>query len=165
MAGLAASLKVPSEEVPDRVEQLVLKLKEAEKAVESLRAEQARAAVADLVDQGVTVGDTLVVAARIADGVDANGLRGLVTDLRGRIADRNAVVALFSAADGKVPFAIGTTDAARGSGVKAGDLVREIAPLVSGRGGGKPDLAQGSGTDAAGIDAALARLREVIGAR
>ncbi|NLG47488.1 alanine--tRNA ligase [Gordonia sp. (in: high G+C Gram-positive bacteria)] len=165
MAGLAASLKVPSEDVPDRVEQLVLKLKEAEKTVDSLRAEQARAAVADLVDQGVPVGDTLVVAARIADGVDANGLRGLVTDLRGRIADRNAVVALFSATDGKVPFAIATTDVARGSGIKAGDLVREIAPLVSGRGGGKPDLAQGSGTDAAGIDAALGRLREVIGAR
>ncbi|EGD56055.1 alanine--tRNA ligase [Gordonia neofelifaecis] len=165
MAGLAASLKVPSEEVPDRVEQLVLKLKEAEKAVESLRAEQARAAVSGLIDEGATVGDTLVVAARVADGVDANGLRGLVTDLRGRIADRNAVVALFSAVDGKVPFAIGTTDAARGSGIKAGDLVKEVAPIVAGRGGGKPDLAQGSGTDAAGIDAALVRLREVVGGR
>ncbi|ALG84729.1 alanine--tRNA ligase [Gordonia phthalatica] len=165
MAGLAASLKVPSEDVPDRVEQLVHKLKEAEKAVESLRAEQARAAVAGLIDEGVTVGDTLVVAARVGDGVDANGLRSLVTDLRGRVADRNAVIALFSAGDGKVPFAVGTTDAARGAGIKAGDLVREVAPLVSGRGGGKPDLAQGSGTDAAGIDGALARLREVIGAR
>ncbi|AUH69115.1 MULTISPECIES: alanine--tRNA ligase [Gordonia] len=165
MAGLAASLKVPSEEVPDRVEQLVLKLKEAEKTVAALRAEQSRAAVAGLIDEAVTVGDTLLVAARVADGVDANGLRGLVTDLRGRVADRNAVVALFSSADGKVPFAIGTTDAARAAGVKAGDLVKELAPLVSGRGGGKPDLAQGSGTDAAGIDAALARLREVVGGR
>ncbi|MGB3708455.1 alanine--tRNA ligase [Gordonia sp. (in: high G+C Gram-positive bacteria)] len=165
MAGLASSLKVPSEEVPDRVEQLVLKLKEAEKTLDSLRAEQARAAVANLVDQGVTVGETLVVAARVADGIDANGLRTLVTDLRGRIADRNAVVALFSAAGDKVPFAIGTTDAARNAGIKAGDLVREVAPLVAGRGGGKPDLAQGSGTDAAGIDAALVRLREVVGDR
>ena len=165
MAGLASSLKVPSEDVPDRVEQLVQKLKDAEKAIESLRAEQARAAVAGLIDDAVTVGDTLVVAARVGDGVDANGLRSLVTDLRGRIADRNAVVALFSAGDGKVPFAVGTTDAARSSGIKAGDLVREVAPLISGRGGGKPDLAQGSGTDAAGIDGALARLREVIGAR
>ncbi|MGB6244717.1 alanine--tRNA ligase [Gordonia sp. (in: high G+C Gram-positive bacteria)] len=165
MAGLAASLKVPSDQVPDRVEQLVHKLKDAEKALESLRAEQARAAVAGLIDKGVTVGDTLVVAARVADGLDANGLRSLVTDLRGRVADRNAVIALFSAAGDKVPFAIGTTDAARGTGVKAGDLVREVAPLVAGRGGGKPDLAQGSGTDAAGIDAALARLRELIGGR
>lgn len=165
MAGLAASLKVPSDQVPDRVEQLVHKLKDAEKALESLRAEQARAAVAGLIDQGVTVGDTLVVAARVADGLDANGLRSLVTDLRGRVADRNAVIALFSAAGDKVPFAIGTTDAARGAGAKAGDLVREVAPLVAGRGGGKPDLAQGSGTNAAGIDAALARLRELIGGR
>ncbi|WP_026917829.1 alanine--tRNA ligase [Gordonia shandongensis] len=165
MAGLAASLKVPSDQVPDRVEQLVLKLKEAEKTVEALRAEQARADVAGLIDSAVSAGDTLVVAGRVGDGVDANGLRGLVADLRGRVADRNAVVALFSTAGDKVPFAIGTTEAARDAGLKAGDLVREVAPLVAGRGGGKPDLAQGSGSDASGIDAALSRVRDVIGTR
>ena len=165
MAGLASSLKVPSEQVPDRVEQLVVRLKEAEKALASVRAEQARAAVSGLIDQARTVGGTLVVSGRVADGVDANGLRTLATDLRGRVADRDAVVVLFSAADGKVPFAVATTEAARGAGLKAGDIVREIAPLVAGRGGGKPDLAQGSGTDADGIDAALARVAEVVGAR
>jgi alanyl-tRNA synthetase len=72
-------------------------------------------------------------------------------------------VALFSASGDKVPFAIATTAAARDAGIRAGDLVKELAPLVSGRGGGKPDLAQGSGTDAAGIDPALARLRDLVG--
>ena len=165
MAGLASSLKVPSEQVPDRVDQLVTKLRDAEKALEALKAEQARAAVSGLIDQAQTVGETLVVAGRVADGVDANGLRTLVTDLRGRVADRNAVVVLFSADGDKVPFAVGTTDAARAAGIKAGDVVKEIAPLVAGRGGGKPDLAQGSGTDAAGVDAALVRLRDVVGGR
>ncbi|MCF8569743.1 alanine--tRNA ligase [Gordonia sp. HY002] len=165
MAGLASSLKVPSDQVPGRVEQLVARLRDAEKALDSAKAEQARAAVSGLIDQAQTVGDTLVVAGRVADGVDANGLRTLVTDLRGRVADRNAVVALFSANGDKVPFAVGTTDAARAAGIKAGDVVKEIAPLVAGRGGGKPDLAQGSGTDASGVDAALVRLRDVVGGR
>ncbi|MCF8588019.1 alanine--tRNA ligase [Gordonia liuliyuniae] len=165
MAGLASSLKVPSDQVPGRVEQLVARLRDAEKALDAARAEQARAAVTGLIDEAQTVGETLVVAGRVADGVDANGLRSLVTDLRGRVADRNAVVALFSADGDKVPFAVGTTDAARAAGIKAGDVVKEIAPLVAGRGGGKPDLAQGSGTDASGVDAALVRLRDVVGGR
>ncbi|GAC57346.1 alanine--tRNA ligase [Gordonia hirsuta DSM 44140 = NBRC 16056] len=165
MAGLSSSLKVPSEQVPERVEQLVTKLKEAEKALESVRAEQARAAVSGLIDDAQTVNGTLVVAGRVGDGVDANGLRALATELRGNVADRDAVVALFAADGGKVPFVVATTEAAREAGRKAGDLVRELAPLISGRGGGKPDLAQGSGSDAAGIEAALTRLRDVIGGR
>ncbi|MEZ5211499.1 alanine--tRNA ligase [Gordonia sp. (in: high G+C Gram-positive bacteria)] len=163
LAGLASSLKVPSEQVPDRVEQLVTRLKDAEKALDAVRAEQARAAVGGLIDDAETVGGTLVVAGRVGDGVDANGLRALATELRGKVADRDAVVVLFAADGGKVPFVVATTEAARAAGRKAGDLVREIAPLVSGRGGGKPDLAQGSGTDAEGIDAALRRVREVVG--
>ncbi|MFT3715285.1 MAG: alanine--tRNA ligase [Gordonia sp. (in: high G+C Gram-positive bacteria)] len=161
LAGLASTLKVPSDQVPDRVEQLVTRLRDAEKALEAVRADQARAAVSGLVDDAETVGGTRIVAGRVADGIDANGLRGLATELRGRVADTDALVVLFSSADGKVPFVVATTDAARGRGIKAGDVVKEIAPLVSGRGGGKPDLAQGSGTDAAGIDAALRRVREL----
>ena len=161
LAGLASSLKVPSEEVPGRVEQLVTRLRDAEKQLEKVRAESARAAAGGLIDDAVTVGDTLIVGGRLPDGVDANNLRTIATDLRGRVADRPAVIAVFSATDGKVPFVIATTDAARTAGTKAGDVVKEIAPLVGGRGGGKPDLAQGSGSDAAGIDAAMTRIREL----
>ena len=165
LAGLASSLKVPSEEVPGRVEQLVTKLRDAEKELERVRAEAARAAVSGLLDTATTVGATLVVEGRVP-GLDANGLRSVVTDLRGRVADRQAVIALFSPSgdgpDAKVPFVIATTAAARDAGIKAGDLVKEVAPLVGGRGGGKPDLAQGSGTDPAGIDAALTRIREFV---
>ena len=165
LAGLASSLKVPSEEVPGRVEQLVTKLRDAEKELERVRAEAARAAVSGLLDTATTVGATLVVEGRVP-GLDANGLRSVVTDLRGRVADRQAVIALFSPSgdgpDAKVPFVIATTAAARDAGIKAGDLVKEVAPLVGGRGGGKPDLAQGAGTDPAGIDAALTRIREFV---
>ncbi|MHC3001575.1 alanine--tRNA ligase [Gordonia sp. GN26] len=166
LAGLASSLKVPSEEVPGRVEQLVTKLRDAEKELARVRAEQAQAAVAGLLDTATTVRSTLVVEGRVP-GLDANGLRSVVTDLRGRVADRQAVIALFSPSgdgpDAKVPFVIATTAAARDAGIKAGDLVKEVAPLVGGRGGGKPDLAQGSGTEPGGIDAALSRIRELVG--
>ncbi|GAA1480673.1 alanine--tRNA ligase [Gordonia sinesedis] len=164
LAGLASSLKVPSEEVPGRVEQLVTRLRDAEKELDRVRADAARTAAAGLLDDAVTVGSTLVVGGRLP-GLDANGLRSVVTDLRGRIADRQAVLAVFSQTgdgdDTKVPFVVATTAAARDAGIKAGDLVKEIAPLVGGRGGGKPDLAQGSGTDAGGVDAASARIREL----
>ncbi|GAC68812.1 alanine--tRNA ligase [Gordonia soli] len=169
LAGLASSLKIPSGEVPGRVEQLVSRLRDAEKEVERLRAESAQAASAGLLDRAVTIGSTLVVGDRLPDGLDANGLRGLATDLRNRAGDRAAVVALFSVtgsgSDAKVPFVIATTPQARDAGIRAGDIVKEIAPLVGGRGGGKPDLAQGAGTDAAGIDAALARVRDLAGGR
>lgn len=162
LAGLASSLKVPSEQVPGRVEQLVSKLRDAEKEVERLRASSARAAAGGLVDAAVTAGQTLIVGGRLPDGVDAGNLRTLATDLRARVADRPAVVAVFAESGGKVPFVIATTDAARGLGIKAGDLVKEVSGLVGGRGGGKPDLAQGSGADPAGIDAAMTRIRELV---
>ncbi len=165
LAGLASSLKVPSEEVPGRVEQLVTRLRDAEKQLERIRAEAARAAASGLLDTATTVGDTLLVQGTLA-GLDANGLRSVAGDLRGKVADRAAVVALFSQTgegeETKVPFVIATTDAARAGGLKAGDIVKEIAPLVGGRGGGKPDLAQGSGTEPAGLDAAVRRIRELL---
>ncbi|WP_207839065.1 alanine--tRNA ligase [Williamsia soli] len=162
LAGLASSLKVPSDQVPARVENLVTKLKEAEKQIEKMRADAARASVGSLIEQAHRVGDVLVVSGSL-DGLDAGDLRTLAADLRGRVASDVAVVALFSVSGDKVPFAIATTESARSGGIKAGDLVRELAPLVSGRGGGKPDLAQGSGSDASGIGPALSRLRELVG--
>ena len=163
LAGLASSLKVPSDQVPARVETLVGKLRDAEKQIEKRRADAAKASVGSLIDDAVRVGDVLVVSGKL-DGMNAGDLRTLAGDLRGRVGSDTAVVALFSVSDDKVPFAIATTAAARDAGIKAGDLVKDLAPLVSGRGGGKPDLAQGSGTDAAGIDAALSRLRDLVGA-
>ncbi|AZG44261.1 alanine--tRNA ligase [Gordonia insulae] len=167
LAGLASSLKVPSEEVPGRVEQLVTRLRDAEKQIDRLRAESAGQAAGGLIDAATTSGATLIVGGRLPDGLDGNGLRGLATDLRGKVGDRPAVIALFSSTDDgggghKVPFVVATTDAARGLGIKAGDIVKDVGGMVGGRGGGKPDLAQGSGSDPAGIDAAMTRIRELV---
>ncbi|MFT4199955.1 alanine--tRNA ligase [Gordonia sp. (in: high G+C Gram-positive bacteria)] len=168
LAGVASSLKVPSAEVPGRVEQLVTRLKDAEREVARLRAEQARAATVGLVDSASRVGDVDVIGGRVADGLGGGELRELAADLRARAKSDKAVVALFSAEpadDGdatKVPFVVATTPGARDAGIAAGAIVKEISPLIGGRGGGKPDLAQGSGSDAAGIDAAMARIAELV---
>ncbi len=168
LAGLASSLKVPSAQVPGRVEQLVTRLRDAEREVARLRAEQARAAAAGLLDSAEHIGGVDIVGGRVADGLGANELRELAADLRNRAADK-AVVVLFSVTpgdageDAKVPFVVATTTGAREAGIAAGTLVKEVSTLVSGRGGGKPDLAQGAGTDAGGIGAAMARIAAIVG--
>ena len=134
-----------------------------------LRAEQARAAAAGLLDTARRVGDVDLVGGRVADGLGANELRELAGDLRNRARSEKAVVVLFSVTPGvddepaKVPFVVATTAGARDAGIGAGAIVKEAAGLVGGRGGGKPDLAQGAGSDPAGIDAAMARIAELVG--
>ena len=83
-------------------------------------------------------------------------IRSLANDLAKRLADRPSVIALISNAGGKVPFVASVSDEAVNRGIKAGDLVKLMGAEVGGKGGGKPAMAQGSGSDASGIDAALA---------
>ncbi|GAA2049501.1 alanine--tRNA ligase [Williamsia deligens] len=163
LAAVSSTLKVPGEDVPDRVATLVERLRDAEKSLEKLKAEAARASASSVLDDAVRVGDTLVVAARLADGLTGGDLRSLATDLRGKLGGERGVVALFSVTDGKVPFAVAVTPAGRDAGLSAGAIVADVAPVVGGRGGGKPDLAQGSGTDPGGIDTAVTRVRRAAG--
>jgi alanyl-tRNA synthetase len=94
--------------------------------------------------------------------VGGNDLRALASDVRGRLGARPGVVALFSAEGQKVSFVVATTSAARERGLAAGKLVPAFAPAVGGRGGGKPDLAQGGGTNPAGVADAVAALRAAL---
>ncbi|OHU18863.1 alanine--tRNA ligase [Mycobacteroides franklinii] len=162
MAALSSSLKVPSEEVPGRVATLVERLKVAEKELEQTRLASVKASIATLVANAERIGDTTVVAHRLPDGTGAGDLRSLVGDIRGRLGSDPAVVALIAAGDGSVPFVVSVNQAAQDSGLRANDLVGAIGQAVDGRGGGKPDTAQGSGKNPAGIDAALHALREQI---
>ena len=164
MAGLASSLKVPSEEVPARVANLVERLRAAEKELDRMRLANARAAAANAASGAEVIGAVRVVAQRMAAGMSASDLRSLVGDIRGKLGADPAVVALIAEGDeGAVPFVVAVNAAAQESGLRANDLVKHLAAAVDGRGGGKADTAQGSGTNAAGIDAALAALRAEIG--
>ncbi|MDT5356937.1 MAG: alanyl-tRNA synthetase [Mycobacterium sp.] len=163
MAGLASSLKVPSEEVPARVANLVERLKAAEKEIERNRLANARAAAANAAAGAERIGNVRVVAQRMSAGMTAADLRSLVGDIRGKLGNDPAVVALIAEGDkDSVPYAVAANPAAQDLGIRANDLVKQLAGAVDGRGGGKADLAQGSGKDSSGIDAALDAVRAEI---
>lgn len=164
LAGVASALKVPSEEVPGRVEQLVERLKVAEKELERTKIATVLASAAKFVDEAERVGNVLLVAAAAAEGVAAGDLRTLATDIRGRFGTEPAVVVLLGNADGKVPFVVTVNKSAQDLGFKSGDLVASFGPSISGRGGGKPEMAQGAGSDPSGIDAGLAAVRARVAA-
>ena len=160
MAGLASSLKVPSEEVPARVATLVERLRAAEKELERVRLASARAAAGNAAATAEQVGKVRLVAQRLAAGMTAADLRSLVGDIRSRFGTEPGVVVLLAEGpEGTVPFVVASNPAAQEAGVRANDLVGVVAAAVGGRGGGKADLAQGSGKDSSGIEAALGAVR------
>lgn len=163
MAGLASSLKVPSDEVPARVANLVDRLKAAEKELERARLAGARAAAANAAAGAERIGDIRLVAQRMSAGTTAADLRSLAGDVRAKLGSAPAVVVLIAEGDGAtVPYAVAANPAAQDLGLRADDLVKGLAVPVDGRGGGKPDLAQGSGKNPDGIDAALDAVRAEI---
>ncbi|HEY7051473.1 MAG TPA: alanine--tRNA ligase [Mycobacterium sp.] len=162
LAGLASSLKVPSNEVPARVATLVERLKAAEKELERSRQASARAAAANAAAGAEQIGRVRVVAQRMSAEAAAE-LRNLVGDIRGRLGGGPAIVALIAEGDnGAVPYVVSVSPAAVDIGLRADELVKQINTAVDGRGGGKAELAQGSGKDTSGIDAALSALRTEI---
>ncbi len=166
MAGLASSLKVPSEEVPARVANLVDRLKAAEKELERARQASARAAATNAAAGAERIGNVRVVLQRMAAGMTAADLRSLVGDIRGKLGSDPAVVALISVTSegdhSTVPYAVAANPAAQDLGIHANELIKQLATAVDGRGGGKADLAQGSGKNPTGIDAALDAVRAQI---
>ena len=160
MAGLASALKVPSEDVPARVATLVEKLKTAEKELEKVRLNAAKAGAADAAGTAEQIGKVRLVAQRLADGMAAGDLRSLAGDIKSKLGSDPAVVVLIAAAGAdSVPFVVAANQAAQDAGVRANELVAGLAAAVEGRGGGKADLSQGSGKNPSGIEAALAAVR------
>jgi len=163
MAGLASSLKVPSDEVPARVATLVERLRVAEKELERVRLSSARAAAANAAAGAEQVGTVRLVAQRMSGEMTAGDLRSLVGDIRGTLGSDPAVVVLIAeAAGGSVPYVVAANPAAQDLGLRANELIKTLSAALDGRGGGKPDLAQGSGASAADIDTALTALRAEV---
>ncbi len=141
-------------EVVDKLRQLFERQKRLERELESYKAKAASSATQDLAASARKVGGASVVAARV-DGLDAKALRDGVDTLKQKLVD--CVVLLASASDGKVALVGGVHGAALGK-VKAGDVVAHVAAQIGGKGGGRPDMAQGGGVDSPALDAALAAL-------
>ena len=161
VSGLATSLKAPADELPDRIAALTAKLRETEKALESLRAAQLASQAGDLLASAEDL-DGVRFLAHSAPGGAAGDLRTLASDLKGRLGSDAGVVLLTAPGQDKVPFVIAVTPAAQERGLRAGDLVKAISPALGARGGGKADMAQGAGTEPGGIDAAVSALRDAV---
>jgi alanyl-tRNA synthetase len=164
VAQLAGSLKVQPSELPGRIEALLERLKNAEKELSGLRAAALSASAATLAQGAVAVGDVALVAATAPEGTAAGDVRSLATDVKNQLKGRAGVVAVFAPGPGTVAFAVALTQAAIAAGWAAGDLAKTFLPAISGRGGGKKDVAQGAGTAPDGIPAAIESLRAALAA-
>jgi alanyl-tRNA synthetase len=160
---LADLLKTPTDGIAERVSGMLARLRDADKELADLRAQQTLAAAGGLAAGARDVGGVAVVTSA-PEGLSGGDLRSLALDVRGRLGEKPAAVVLASAADGKVAVVAALNPGAVQRGLKAGELVTLAAGHVGGRGGGKPDVAQGGGTDPAGIPAALAAVEQTIGA-
>ena len=152
LAELAAVLRSQPAEALARVEQLQKRGKELEKELAAARQALATGQSVDHASQVQDVNGVKVLATRM-DGADAKTLRDAVDRFKDKLQD--AVVVLGSVEDGKVVLAAGVTKNRIGT-IKAGDLIRNVAEQVGGKGGGRPDFAQAGGTDPSKLDAALA---------
>ncbi|ADB75764.1 alanine--tRNA ligase [Geodermatophilus obscurus] len=152
---LGELLKTPTDDLVERVSGMLARLRDVDKELAELRAQQTLAAAGELAAGARDVGGVAVVTGA-PTGLAGGDLRTLALDVRGRLsADRPAVVLLASESGGKVALVTALNPAAQARGLTASDVLRAAAAPVGGRGGGKPDVAQGGGTDPAGIPAAL----------
>ena len=155
----AKAVKATPATLVDRLEHLMAEVKELQSENESLKSKAAREALGDVMDQVITVKDMKLLAAE-ADGVDMNGLRDLCDQLKVKLGE--GVIVLASASDGKVNLVTMATDGAMKQGAHAGNLIKGIAALVGGGGGGRPNMAQAGGKNPAGIKDALAEAKTVL---
>jgi alanyl-tRNA synthetase len=164
VAQLSEALKARPEDLPERVHDIVEKLRAAEKEIERVRLGQLLAGGAGLAAEAADVGGVLLVAHRV-DGAGSGDVRNLALDVRGRLPqDRAGAVVVVGADEGKVAVVAAVNDAGRARGLSASDLVGAVGPFIGGRGGGRDDVAQGGGTDASRIEEALAAVRASVAA-
>jgi alanyl-tRNA synthetase len=152
---LSTMINAQPAELTDRIGAMVARLKDAERELEKARKEQLLANAGRLTEQAKDVGGVTFLAHDLGDA-GADDVRNLVLDLRGKLGqDRPSVVVGTGVAKGRPVVVIATNEAARGRGIKAGELVRTAATTLGGGGGGKDDIAQGGGQDPAKIGEAM----------
>ena len=149
-----------SEELPERISDLINKMKEIEKELASVRSAQALGKVADLAKEVKVINGTSYFSSVMSDGISGDDLRKIALDLRARA--ENSVVALISANEGKPVLVVATSEVARVQGVRAGALVKIGSIVLGGGGGGKDDFAQGGGTDPSKSLEALAAISNAL---
>jgi len=155
---IARSVKGSSDNVGEKVELVIAKNRQLEKELEALKAKLASSAGSDLAAEAVEGNGFKILSARI-DGTDVPTMKTTLDQLKDKLG--SAVIMLAAETEGKVTLLAGVTKDLIGK-VKAGDIVKECAPYVDGRGGGKPEMAQAGGKNAEGIPQALAAFKSLV---
>ena len=155
----AALVKATPNQLSDKIRHLQAENKDLHSELESVKSKMAKEAMGDVSDQVTEVKGVKLIAAKV-DDVDMNGLRDLGDQLKEKLGE--GVIVLASAAGGKVSLVAMATDEAVKKGAHAGNLIKGIAGLVGGGGGGRPNMAQAGGKNPDGIDAAIAKVSEVL---
>ena len=155
----ADAAKTRAEELPARIAAMQAEIKSLHHELESLKAKAAKEAVGDVMDSAVTHGEYKLLAVKVP-GTAMNGLRDLADELMTGLGEGGVVLA--SDEGGKVNLVAKVSDKAMKSGAHAGNLIKEIAGLVGGGGGGRPNMAQAGGKNPAGIESALEKAIEVL---
>ncbi len=160
LSEIASLVKGNRETALDKVRGLNERSRQLEKEIERLAAKLASAQSGDLLSQVQDVGGIKVLAAQL-EGVEPKALRDMLDQLKNKLG--SGIVVLMTAQNDKVSLVAGVTKDLTGQ-VKAGDLVRELASRLGGKGGGRPDMAQGGGTDVGAMPAALSAVPELVAA-
>ncbi len=156
---LAKKVKATPAQLLEKVDHLMAELKSVHSELESLKSKAAKDALGNVLDQVIEVNGVSLLATSVAD-VDMNGLRELGDQLKDKLGE--GVVVLISNMDGKVNLIAMATQGAMDKGAHAGNLIKGIAALVGGGGGGRPNMAQAGGKNPSGIPDAIAKAKEVL---
>ncbi len=160
LADVANLLKTPKTDVSERIRRLLQEQRELEQQLQQLKGQQALANVSTLVEGATVIEDVRVVASVVPD-TDRNGLRKLVDELKNRL--ESGVVALASVTGDGIAFVVGvTSDLVKNRGLHAGKIISELTQLADGRGGGRPELAQGGGKNPSKVNAAIDAATEIV---
>lgn len=155
----ARTLKAAPGNLVEKCGHLMADLKSLHGELESLKSKAAKDALGDVMNQVQEIRGVKLLSASV-DGVDMNGLRDLGDQLKDKLVE--GVVVLISSLEGKVNMVAMATDGAQKAGAHAGNLIKGIAPLVGGGGGGRPGMAQAGGKNPAGIPEAVAEAAKVL---
>ena len=160
LAEAAKAAKSTPANLKEKIEHMQAEMKALQSEIESLKSKAAKDALGDVMNQVKEVNGVRMLATAVED-VDMNGLRDLGDQLKEKLGE--GVVVIASSASGKVNLIAMATDEAMEKGAHAGNLIKGIAALVGGGGGGRPNMAQAGGKNPAGIPDAIAKVEEVLG--
>ena len=154
---------VRSEELPERISELLEKMKGMEKELAGVRVSTAIAASTDLIKKAKKIGSANLIASELPKGLSADELRAVAVALKDKL--ENAVIVLSSLVEGKVILICAVSPEINKVGVKAGELVKVGSAILGGGGGGKDDFAQGGGVDSAKISEAFQSIEKTISSK